>query len=88
MEQGMWKAQLQQAKETTGLGWLFFSTNEFDKEVLKSQIWETTGMQVALQYLAINNGTMKQDTANQTRVKALHIEVDKADPASSRNRIK
>jgi len=38
MEQGMWKAQLQQAKETTGLGWLLFSTNEFDKEVLKSQI--------------------------------------------------
>jgi len=37
------QAQLQQAKETTGLGWLLFSTNKFDKEVLKSQIWETTG---------------------------------------------
>jgi len=34
-EQGMWKAQLQQVEETTGLGWLLFLADEFDKEALK-----------------------------------------------------
>jgi len=36
-------------EETTGLGWLLFSANKFNKEALKeSQIWETTRVQVAL----------------------------------------
>jgi len=77
MEQGIWKAQLQQTEETTRLGWLLFSADEFNKDMLKSQIWETTGVQVALQYWAIDNGTTKQDAANQKRVKVLHIEIDK-----------
>jgi len=80
MEQGMWKAQLQQAEETASLGWLLFSADKFDKEALKSQIWETTGVHVALRYRAINDGVMKREAANK-RVKALHIEVNKADPA-------
>ncbi len=50
MEQGIWKAQLQQAKETTGLGWLLFSADKFDKDALKAQIGETTGVHVTLQY--------------------------------------
>jgi len=87
-EQGMWKAQLQQAEETSGLGWLLFLADEFDKEALKSQIWETMGVHVVLRYWAIDDGVMKCDATNKKRVKALHIEVDKADPASSRNRNK
>ncbi len=87
MEQGMWKAQLQQAEETAGLGWLLFLADEFDKDALKSQIWETTGVHVVLTYRAIDDGITKQDAANTKRVKALHIKVNKADPASSRNRI-
>jgi len=43
-EQGMWKAQLQQAEETTRLRWLFFSADEFDKDILKAHIWETTAL--------------------------------------------
>jgi len=63
-----------------------FLADKFDKEALKSQIWETTGV-IALRYRAIDNRVTKRDTANTKRVKELHIEVDKADPASSRNRI-
>jgi len=44
MEQGMWKAQLQQAEETAGLGWLLFLADKSDKEALKSQIWVTMGV--------------------------------------------
>jgi len=40
---------------------------------------------VALCYRAINDGVIKWDTNNKTRVKALHIEVDKSNPAMSQN---
>jgi len=42
---------------------------------------------MVLRYWAIDNRVMKQDAANKKRLTVLHIEVDKADPASSRNRI-
>jgi len=82
-EQGIWKAPLQQAKDTTGLGWLLFSADEFDKEALKAQIWETTGVHIALRYWAIDNGVIKRDANNLKQVKAIHIEVEKSDPATS-----
>jgi len=41
-----------------------FLADEFDKEALKSQIWETTGVYVALRYWAINNGVTKHNAAN------------------------
>jgi len=47
IEQGMWKAQLQQVEETTGLGWLLFSADEFNKEALQDpnmgNNWSTSG---------------------------------------------
>jgi len=64
IEQGMWKAQLQQKEETAGLRCLLFLADKFDKEALKSQIWETTGVHVALRYRAIDDGVTKQDAAN------------------------
>jgi len=36
-----------------------FLADKFDKEALKSQIWETTVVHVALRYRAINDGVMK-----------------------------
>jgi len=47
--QGMWPAQLQDAEETTSLRWLLFSTDEMDKEALHKEIWQMTGVQVAIQ---------------------------------------
>jgi len=77
-EQGMWKARLQQTEEITRLPWMAISADEFNKEALKAQIWETTRFQVVLRYRAIDDGIIKWDTNNKTRMKALHIEVDKA----------
>jgi len=48
--QGMWPAQLQDAEETTCLGWLLFSTDEMDKEALCKEIWQMTGVQVAIRF--------------------------------------
>jgi len=77
------ESQPQQAEETTGLGWLLFLADKFNKESLKIQIWETTGVHVVLHYWAIDNRVIKQDANNKTRVKALHIKVDKSDPVMS-----
>jgi len=59
-KQGMWPSQLQEAEETTYLGWLLFSTDELDKKVLCKETWQMTGDQVALQYHAIDNGVPKR----------------------------
>jgi len=45
-KQGMWPSHLQDAEDTTCLGWLLFSTNEIDKEALRKEIWQMTGVQV------------------------------------------
>jgi len=58
--QGMWPAQLQDAEETTCLGWLLFSTNKTDKEALRKEIWQMTGVQVAIRFRAIDDGVPKK----------------------------
>jgi len=62
--------------------------DEFDREAIKAYIWEVTRVQTLIHYRAIYDGITKCDNKSQPRVKALHIKVDKADPATSRNRIK
>jgi len=49
-KQGMWAAQLQDAKEMVCLGWLLFSTDELDKTALQTEIWQMTGVQVLLRF--------------------------------------
>jgi len=44
----MWISQLQAAEEMMCLGWLLFSTDKMDKEALCKEIWQMTGVQVAL----------------------------------------
>jgi len=45
----MWKDQFQQAEEKMmGFSWLLFLANKFNKEGLKSQIWEITDITVVL----------------------------------------
>jgi len=39
-DQGMWPMTLQNAEETTCLGWLLYSANEFDRETLCQEIWQ------------------------------------------------
>jgi len=58
--QGIWLAQLQDAEETTCLGWLLFSMDEMDKEALRKEIWQMTGGQVVLQFRVIDDGVPKK----------------------------
>jgi len=58
-KQGMWAAQLQDAKETVCLGWLLFLTNELDKVALWTEIWQITGVQVVLRFWATDDGIPK-----------------------------
>jgi len=48
MEQGMWKVPLQFAENTVCIGWLLYSAEEYDREPLCRDIWDLTGMQIAL----------------------------------------
>jgi len=85
-DQGMWQMDLQDAEETVCLGWLLYSADEFDRAALCREIWQFSGVSVALRFRDIDNGVAK-DTANHTIVKALHLDINKADPPDSKKRI-
>jgi len=93
--QGMWMTDLQSAEETTCAGWLLFSAGDYDQEALSQAIWEFTGVQVAIRFRAIADGTKKDYNAKPDPkapkppppVKALHIEIDKRNQGGSRSRI-
>jgi len=50
MEQGMWVSPLQTAEDTTCLGWLLYSADEYDREELQKEIWDVMGVNVALRF--------------------------------------
>jgi len=76
------------------LGWLLFSTDKMDKEALHKEIWQMTGVQVALRYQVINDGVPRKRQASNTKddkdkkpkpaaaaqVKALHLEINQLEP--------
>jgi len=91
--QGMWPAQLQDAEDTTCLGWLLFSTDEMDKEALHKEIWQMMGVQVAIHFQAIDDGVYKKSSNSGQKleqatkpkmtispVKALHLEINWLEP--------
>jgi len=55
-EQGMWVSPLQRAKDTTCLGWLLYSANEYDYKELCKEIGAFIGVQVALHIGEVDNG--------------------------------
>jgi len=61
--QGMWLTDLQSAEETTCAGWLLFSAGEYDREALCREIWEFTGVQVAVRFWVIEDGIKKDKNA-------------------------
>jgi len=97
--QGMWPAQLQDAEETNCLGWLLFSTDKMDKEALHKEIWQMTGVQVAIRFRAIDDGVPKKSSAAGKKeeqeakpkatipVKALHIEINWLEPYAMQRRV-
>jgi len=83
MEQGMWVSPLQLAEDNTCLGWLLYSADEYDQEALCNEIWAFVGVKVALQFREIDDSVPCKDRSPRTPCpKALHIEIDKGDPAS------
>jgi len=100
-KQGIWPSHLQDAEDTVCLGWLLFSTDEIDTEALHKEIWQMTGVQVALRYWAINDGVPKGRVTNATKdkkekapktaapapVKALHLEINVSEPYALRCRV-
>jgi len=55
MEQGMWCTNLQMAKDSLCARWLLFSADEYDREALSQEIWNLTGVLVALHFQAIDD---------------------------------
>jgi len=47
-EQGMWHTDLQSAEETLCARWLLFSAKEYNHEALSREIWNLTGVNIAL----------------------------------------
>jgi len=47
-EQGMWWTDLQMVEDSLCTGWLLFSAEEYDREALSREIWNLTGVLVAL----------------------------------------
>jgi len=93
--EGMWLTDLQSAKDTMCAGWLLFSAGDYEREALVQEIWNFTGIQVAIRFRAIDNG-IKPDkskkneakaTPTQPPIKALHIDIDKVHQGVNRSRI-
>ncbi len=47
-EQGMWKTDLQSAEEIICARWLLYPMEEYNGEALCREIWNMTGIQIAL----------------------------------------
>jgi len=93
--QGMWITDIQAAEDTICAGWLLFLAGDYDREALAQEIWNFTGVQVALRFRAIDDGkrvdkakkTDMKGTLPTTVIKALHIDVDKVHQGVNRSRI-
>jgi len=93
--QGMWLTDLQSTEEMTCTGWLLFSTSNYNREALSYEIWEFTGMQVAIRFRVIEDGKKWDKNAkpdpnapkSPPPIKALHIKIDKVNQAANHSRI-
>jgi len=54
--QGMWVTNLQLPEDTTCAGWLLFLAGDYDWEALTQEIWNFTGVLVAVWFCVIDDG--------------------------------
>jgi hypothetical protein len=73
---GIYKKMLQ-VEETIEIGWLLYSTMQMDKESLAYEFWNHFGIEVGLRWKVIGDG-LRGKTDESTKVRALHVEVSKA----------
>jgi len=75
---GLWKAYLQ-SEQPTSLGWLLFSTQSMDVELLKDAISDLIeNIPVGLRWKMISHGSQGAIPKDQ-QVKALHVLMDELD---------
>jgi len=86
-EQGMWQMDLQMAEDTLCAGWLCFLAEEYDHKALCHEIWNPTGVLVALQFQAIDDGVKKYGKNKGIPVKVLHINIDRVHQTRTRSQI-
>jgi len=87
-EQGMWRTDLQTAEESLCVGWLLFLAKVYNKEALSHEIWNLTGIRIALCYQAIDDRAKTDNKTKSTPVKALHIEMDRVHQTVTCSQIK
>jgi len=83
---GLWKSSLQ-SEQLTSLGWLLFSTNTMDTEVLRGEIsLRMASIPVSLCWKMISMGT-QGSVPKEQQVKALHLYVDALDVGLAKPRL-
>jgi len=64
--QGMWLTDLQLVEDTICTGWLLFSAGDYNQEALTQEIWNFTGIQVAIYFRAIDDSKKVDKSKNWT----------------------
>jgi len=75
-KQGMWARQLPLAEQTICIGWLLYSAPEYDLSELRKQLKLISGVNVALRFRSIHDGTRAKLARTKPRPKAIHMEVE------------
>jgi len=75
-KQGMWARQLPLAEQTICIGWLLYSAPEYDLSELRKQLKLISGVNVALRFRSIHDGTRAKLERTKPRPKAIHMEVE------------
>ena len=65
-----------QVEATSQLGWLLYSTQSMDQDVLANQIQQAIGVKLALRWKFINTSKFISDATVRKKWMALHVEVD------------
>jgi len=76
--QGMWPRQLPLVEQSKCVGWLLFSAPEYDRKELHKQLYQATGVSVALQFRSIQNSLTDRAIMIAPDIKATHLEIDQS----------
>jgi len=83
----MWSMQLQDAGDVIYIGWLLYSTEEFECTVLQHEIRWITGVNVSLTYREMDGGPNGGSTPPRICVKAIHLDIHSKDFNNSQKAI-
>ena len=64
-----------QCEKSVVIGWLLYSTIDMDRELLASEIFKATNVQVGLRFRTISVNS-KESLSKDQMVGAIHVEID------------